>query len=193
MIKTEVTQNRSEKGEGMDNGITWISAAGKEIEINVIEDMDKASVRASIGGESIMESGLIDLAEPKTIGTVTILGTVGPIGLIEARYNRIREIRDNMQADIDARPEVKARKLVAEHNDLIVMVRCLERSQYEADHDRIVKAMANGKAGGRKADFSIEITEAQAKFAKFCAANPEIVAKIEMDESAKTERFLATN
>jgi len=177
----------------MSKTITWTAGNGAEIEIVVGEYLDSATAAAYVAGRRELQSAPAMLKTPAKIGDNLIVANIGKVGLTQDRLDQVRAMMAAMQAEIDARPDVQMRKLVAQRKRLVAEISYTLDAAHE-DHVRYIeRASANGFARRSTRDFAAEVQSARAALAEFDAAHPDVVAKIAAEKADATARFLAAD
>jgi hypothetical protein len=174
------------------NTITWTTGSGSVIEVSIAEYLDRAIVRARIDGKIDLASSPTALKSPVSVGGKTIVAAIGKIGLTRERLDQVRAMMAALQAEIDARPDVRMRRLIAKREHLVAEINYILDTAHE-DHVRYIEgASANGIAKRGPRDFAAEEKAAREALAEFDRAHPDVVAKIASDRAEANARFLSS-
>ncbi len=173
--------------------VTWTAGNGSAIKIEVAEYLDSAVAYASVNGKHEIGSKPIMLDAPVKLGGNVVVARIGNVGLTQERLDQVLAAMATAQDEIDARPDVQMRKLIAQRAALAEKIGYVMDAAHEAHMALIETTSAQGFAMSSPRDFATEEKAARARLAEFDAAHPEVVAKIEADRAEATARFLATD
>lgn len=177
----------------MSNSIAWTASNGAEIKIEVGEYLDHAIATAYVAGKREMQSAPAMLKAPTKVGEKIIVATIGRVGLTQEQLDHVTTAMAAVQAEIDARPEVNIRKLIAERNRLSAEISYILDAAHDEHVRYIERASADGFAKRSGRDFMAEEQAARAALAQFDAAHPEVAAKIATDKAEAAAHFLAAD
>ncbi len=177
----------------MSNSIAWTASNGTEIKVEVGEYLDRAIATAYVAGKRELQSAPTMLKAPTKVGNKIIVANIGKVGLTQEQLDQVRTTMAEVQAGIDARPDVQMRRLIAERNRLAAEVRLILDAAHDEHVRYIERASANGFAKRSVRDFAAEEQAARAALAEFDAAHPDVVAEITTAQAEATARFLAVD
>ena len=178
---------------GHTNTITWTAGNGSKIAISIAESDGRAVASASVDGVRELERSPTMLKAPLQIGDAVVVATIGKIGLTQERLDAVMAMMSAAQADIDARPDVQMRKLIAQRRRLAEQIGDILDAAHEAHVRFIERASAHGFAHRDGRDFDAEEKAARAALAAFDTAHPDVVAAVAADKAAAAASFLAAD
>lgn len=173
--------------------VSWTAGNGAAIKIEAADYLDSAVAYASVNGKHEVGSKPIMLDAPLKFGDNVVVARIGNVGLTQERLDQVLAAMAAVQDEINARPEVKMRKLIAQRRALAEKIGYVMDAAHEAHVALIETTSAQGFAMRSPRDFAADEKAARARLAEFDSAHPEVIAKIEADRADAAARFLATD
>lgn len=165
--------------------------------------LDKAIVTLYRNNEYIWDGIPLVLAEqdPKQLtandrkqmeaGVYAVFGA--GIYFLRSTYDEINSIIVALQAEIDALPDVKLRKLIEKRQSLISHYNLLLDLEHEQEVKLTEELSEYGIIKNTRYPFWKDIEKVKKDIADFDAVHPDITAKIKKDKEVSHERFLNSN
>lgn len=180
----------TEKKVEKEHRIEYKTSGGNDVSIRVKRDYDRVSVISYLDGKYQATAQLSPLL-PHEIGKVPagVVATIGKVGLRQDKLDLINAAKKEVQAEIDADPEVKMRGSIKEREALARDIAYIVEAAHEDHVSRVERMSANGFAGKSKRDYAAYESVAREKLAKFDADNPDVIAKIKKDHASDIQRW----
>lgn len=173
--------------------ISWQSQRGTALTVWICECNESPSLWITNDGKGIESGNAVKLPKPTQVGSMTAVAAIGNVALTQERYDVVQAAVAKLQAEIDARPEVKLNKLVAKREQLAREIGYLVDGQHEDSQRRIEYASEHGVYRSSKRDYESEVAAARAKLAEFDAASPQAKIEIEIRKERDLQSFLAND
>ena len=166
--------------------VTWTASNGSAIEITAQVGFDGPMVVAKIDGKETGSTYSLDrLPAPVKAGANLVVASIGKVGLTEERYQAVREMFSAARREWANTPD----GLRARREALLEKIADARHEMDSTHRRRVEQASATGVVPPQTLSRA-EIRErnAVAALAEFDVQHPEIVASIEAERDAATER-----
>lgn len=173
--------------------LSWQSQAGTALSVWIGESQFSPCFWVKNDGKGIESGNLRMLPKPVQVGTILAVACIGNVAITEERFAILSAAWNQLQAAIDARPEMILIKLVAQRESLSRSIGYLLDAQHEDGYRRIEHASEHGFMPKARRDYDAEIAAARAALAQFDDAHPEALVEIGRRKARDIASFLAND